>query len=170
MTVGGSTRMNAGEATQSSSAGSIVKLISDDVKAIVQGEIALAKAELVPSAKNAGIGAGMFGAAGYFALNGVSLLFIAGALGFGAIWAPTGWIALGFVLMALVVFVIAGILALVGKGRVSKVKGPERTKAHAVATVDQVKGAVARANASAKTQELERKSFSHPEPQRADLH
>lgn len=148
--------------------GDIVKLISDDVKTLVQGEVALAKAELVPSAKNAGIGAGLFGGAGYFAMNGLSLLFIAGALGFAKLFsAPTGWIALGFVVMAVVTFLIAGILALVGKGRLSKVKGPERTQAHAQATIEQVKAAVARANADAKTGEIERKNFNTPEPRHA---
>lgn len=149
--------------------GDIVKLIGNDVKLLVQSEVALAKAELVPSAKNAGVGAGMFGAAGYFAMNGLSLLFIAGALGFAKLFdAPTGWIALGFVVMAVVTFVIAGILALVGKGSISKVKGPERTQAHAQATVQQVKAAVARANADAKTGEIERKNFDVPEPRHAD--
>ncbi|GAB3625136.1 hypothetical protein GCM10027418_32230 [Mariniluteicoccus endophyticus] len=144
--------------------GDLVKLISDDVKTLVQGEIQLAKSELVPSAKNAGVGAGMFGAAGYLGLNAVSLLFIAGALGFAKLFdAPTGWIALGFVSMAGVLLVLAGILALIGKGRIDKVKGPERTQAHAQATVDQVKAAVTRANAEVKTNALERKTFEHPD-------
>ncbi|OYO24161.1 hypothetical protein CGZ93_04910 [Enemella dayhoffiae] len=146
----------------------VAKLISEDVKALVQGEIALAKAELVPSAKHAGVGAGLFGGAGYFAMNGLSLLFIAGALGIAALFkAPTGWIALGFVIMAVVVFVIAGILALVGKGQLQKVKGPERTIEQAQTTIETIKGSIARATADAKTKELERKNFRHPE--RVDL-
>ncbi|WP_460771700.1 phage holin family protein [Mariniluteicoccus flavus] len=140
--------------------GDIVKLISEDVKTLVRGEIELAKSELVPSAKHAGVGAGLFGGAGYFGLNGVSLLFIAGALGFAKLFgSPTGWIALGFVVMAVIMFVIAGILALVGKSNLAKVKGPERAQAHAEATITQAKAAITRANADVKTAELERKNF-----------
>lgn len=144
--------------------GDIVKLITDDVKLLVQSEVALAKAELVPSAKNAGIGAGMFGAAGYFALNAVSLLFLAGALGLAKLFgAPTGWVALGFVAMAVVILIITAILALLGKGKFNKVTGPEQTQAEAKETLESVKLSLARANAEAKTGELERKTFDHPE-------
>lgn len=55
----------------------VIKEITADVTTIVKGEIELAKAELVPQAKSMGIGAGMFGGAGYFALNGIALLFLA---------------------------------------------------------------------------------------------
>ena len=46
--------------------GDIIKNITDDVKLLVQDQMELAKAELVPAAKNGGTGAGLFGAAGYF--------------------------------------------------------------------------------------------------------
>ena len=42
--------------------GDIIKSITDDVKLLVRDEIELAKAELMPAAKNGGIGAGLFGA------------------------------------------------------------------------------------------------------------
>lgn len=144
--------------------GDISKLISADVKALVTDEIELAKAELIPSAKHAGIGAGMFGGAGYFIMNTLSLLFLAGALGIGALFgAPTGWIALGFVIMAVVVAIIGAILALIGKGQMGKVKGPERTIAQAQTSIEAIKGAIVRGNADAKTTELERKNFRYPE-------
>lgn len=144
--------------------GDLTKLISEDVKTLISDEIALAKAELIPSAKHAGIGAGMFGGAGYFAMNGLSLLFLAGALGISALFkAPTGWVALGFAIMAVLVFLIAGILALVGKGQFGKVKGPERTIVQAQTSIQAVKGAIARGNAEAKTAELERKTFRSPD-------
>ena len=57
----------------------LIKGISDDVKLLVRDEIQLAKAELVPAAKNAGIGAGLFGAAGYFAICALSVLYFAAA-------------------------------------------------------------------------------------------
>lgn len=127
--------------------GDIVKGITDDVKVLVKGELDLAKAELKPAAKHGGVGAGMFGGAGYFGLNALSLLFIAGALGiaqgFGLAW------ALGFVIMAGVLLVVAGILALIGKAQIGKVKGPEAAIAEANVSVASVKEAVARGNAAA---------------------
>lgn len=134
--------------------GDIVKNITDDVKILVQAEMELAKAELVPSAKNAGLGAGMFGVAGYFGLSALTMLYIAGALGIAALGLP---IAVGFLIMAGVLLVIAGILALIGVGRMKKIKGPEKTVAEAQTSVDVVKGAVTRANAAAKAPQIEGK-------------
>lgn len=132
--------------------GDIVKDIQGEIRTIVKGEMELAKAELVPSAKNAGMGAGAFTGALYFVVNALLLLYVAGAL---AIWK---WlnipIALGFVIMAGVLFVIAGILGLFGLGRVKKVKGPQRTIAEGQQTVDAVKVAIARGNAAAKADRI----------------
>ncbi|MGO1973526.1 MAG: phage holin family protein [Propionibacteriaceae bacterium] len=127
--------------------GDIVKGITEDVKVLVKGELDLAKAELKPAAKHGGVGAGLFGGAGYFGLNALSLLFIAGALGiahgFGFDW----W--LGFVIMAGVLLVLAGVLALIGKAQVGKVKGPEQAIEEANESVESVKKAVERGNAAA---------------------
>lgn len=134
--------------------GDIVKNITDDVKILIQGEMELAKAELVPSAKNAGVGAGMFGVAGYFGLSALTMLYIAGALGIAALGLP---VAVGFLIMAGVLLLIAGILALIGVGRMKKIKGPEQAVAEAQTSVDVVKGAVTRANAAAKAPQIEGK-------------
>ena len=61
--------------------GDIIKNITDDVKLLVQDQIELAKAELMPAAKKGGTGAGLFGAAGYFALSATILLYFAAAFG-----------------------------------------------------------------------------------------
>lgn len=142
----------------------LITQVKTDVQDLIKNEIALAKAELVPQAKAGGLGAGLFAAAAYFALNGLSLLFLTGALALGMIFnAPTGGVALGFLIMAVLVFLIAGVLALIGLQMVKKVKGPQRTKAQALATVETVKDAMTRATAEVKTTELERKTFRHPE-------
>lgn len=128
----------------------LIKAITADVKTIVRDEISLAKSELIPAGKNAGLGAGMFGGAGYFGINAISLLFMAGGFGIGALfehflhWPVTGATAIGFVIMAVLLLILAGILALIGKNRISKVKGPERTQREAVKTVDESKAAIAR--------------------------
>ena len=138
---------------RSPAVGDIVKDIQNDIKSMVQNEVALAKSELVPSAKNAGIGAGLFAGAGYFAACAAALLFMAGAL---AIWR---WlnipIALGFVIMAAILLVVAAILGLVGFTRVKKVKGPNKTIAQAKTSVNAVKGAIQEGRAAAKAPLIE---------------
>ena len=138
-----------------SSAGKVSEIISnirEDVRAMVRAEVELAKAELVPAAKSAGIGAGMLGGAGYFAISGMSLLFTAAALGIWALGLPL-W--LSFLIMAVVLFVIAGALAAVGLANVKKVKKPEQTISEVQQTVTAVKGAVARGTAAAKAPQIE---------------
>lgn len=150
--------------TEVSRASELIQLITADLKQVVTDEIALAKAELQPAGKFAGIGSGMFAGAGYFALNGLSLLFIAGALGLGRVFgAPTGWAAVGFVAMAVIVLIIAGILALIGKSNIDKIQGPEKTISNAKAIVAESKAAVTRANARQQTMALEVKSMEHPD-------
>ncbi|MFZ0530688.1 MAG: phage holin family protein [Propionicimonas sp.] len=127
----------------------VIKNIQDDVRIIVKGELELAKAELLPQAKTAGISAGLFGGAGYFALMGATLLFC--GLSF---WLSLGfqvWFALdllaalawGFGVMAVLLFLVAGVLALIGKQRLV-FTGAQDTTASAQASVDAVAGALAR--------------------------
>lgn len=127
----------------------VLKNIQADVTTIVKGEIELAKAELIPQAKAAGIGAGLFGGAAYLAITGAGLLFC--GLSF---WLSVGFqswfgmdllaaLTLGFVVMAVLLFVGAGVFALIGKNKLS-VRGPEATIANAQESVEAVKEAVAK--------------------------
>ncbi|WP_051208849.1 phage holin family protein [Propionicicella superfundia] len=124
--------------------------ITADVKALVQAEVALAKAELLPKAKSAGIGAGLLGAAGYFAICAAGLLYIAASIGVGillggAVGTVPG-IALGFVIVGVVMLILAGLLAFVGQGKLKELKDatPELTVANAQGAVTDVKDAVTR--------------------------
>lgn len=149
---------------RAASVGDLVSTVKNDVLALIQNEIALAKAEMIPQAKSGGIGAVFFLGAGYFALNGLSLLFLSGAIALGQLFnEDTGGLALGFVIMAVIVFVIAGILAGIGLLFINKVKGPRRTKAQALASVETIRDAVTRATADVKTSDLERKTFRYPD-------
>ncbi|SDS53274.1 phage holin family protein [Microlunatus soli] len=127
--------------------------IKSDLQVLVKGEVELAVSELKPSAVNAGIGAGLFSGALYFVLNALILLFIAGSL---AIWK---WldlpIALGFVIMAGVLIVVAGILGLIGYIRVKKVKPPQAAIDEGQRTADSVKAAIERGNAAASGKQIE---------------
>lgn len=124
----------------------VIKDIQSDVKNLVRGEIELAKAELLPQAKSTGIGAGLFGAAGYLAISAATLIWIALALTIAGLLmnlvAPVWAYTLGFAIMALLMLVLAGILALVGKSKIN-VSAPERTIAQGQQSVAAVKAAVA---------------------------
>jgi Putative Actinobacterial Holin-X, holin superfamily III len=134
--------------------GDIIKGITDDVKLLVRDEVELAKAELIPSAKNAGIGAGMFGAAGYFAICALSVLYFAAAFGLVALGLAE-WLA--FLIVGGALLVLAGLLALIGVTRIKKIKGPERTIAEAQKTVTDLSAAAKRAIAAANAPQIEGK-------------
>jgi hypothetical protein len=132
--------------------GEIIKNITNDVKLLVQDQIELAKVELIPAAKNGGTGAGLFGAAGYFALSATILLYVAAAFGLVAAGlAP--WLA--FLIVGAALLLIAAILAGIGYVFVRRVRGPERTIAQANQTVAEVKEAADRAVAAANAPQIE---------------
>lgn len=133
--------------------GDIIKTITEDVKSLVRDEIQLAKAELVPAAKNAGIGAGMFGAAGYFAICALSLLYFAAAFGLAAGFDWPYW--LSFLIVGVILLLVAGVLAVIGLTLVKKVKAPERTIAQANQTVAEVKTSAQHAIAAANAPQIE---------------
>lgn len=126
-------------------AGELIKSITDDVRTIVKGEIELAKAELMPQAKSAGLGAGLLGAAAYLGIVAAGLIFTALSLGVAALLPASlgllGASALGFAIVAVVLLVLAGLFALIGSKRL-KVKGPDATVAEAQASVETVKAAI----------------------------
>src|ERR1700744_1171865 len=59
---------------QQPSTGELVKRLSEQVSALVRDELKLAQLEMTRKGKQAGIGAGMFGASGLIALYGVACL------------------------------------------------------------------------------------------------
>ena len=69
--------------------GDLIKSITEDVKQLVRDEVALAKAELIPAAKNGGMGAGLFAGAGYFAISALSVLYLAAGFGLASSSAGT---------------------------------------------------------------------------------
>lgn len=113
--------------------GQLVADATGDLSSIIHSEIALAKAEMGADAKKAGMGAGLFAAAGFFAFLALILLLIAAAYGLVAAGlAP--W--LSFLIVAIVLLVLGAIMAMVAKGRVSKIKGkPQRAIKNAQDTI-----------------------------------
>ncbi|GMA21002.1 phage holin family protein [Arsenicicoccus piscis] len=122
---------------QARSFGQLVADATQDLSTIVHNEIQLAKAEVKVDAAKAGKGAGLLAGAGVFAFLALILLLIAAAYGLTAA-GLAAW--LSFLIVAVVLLVVAGILGLVGKKALSGIKGkPERTIRNAQETVDAVK-------------------------------
>src|SRR6478672_4624826 len=132
--------------------GDLIKSITEDVKVLVRDEIELAKAELVPAAKSGGTGAGLFGAAGYFAICALSILYFAAAFGLVALGLPY---PLAFLIVGLALLLIAGICGGVGYMMIKKIKPPERTISQTNQTVTELKAAAQQAIAAANAPEIE---------------
>lgn len=141
--------------------GDLIKSITDDVKQLVRDEVALAKAELIPAAKNGGIGAGLFAGAGYFAVCALSVLYFAAGFGLATAFGWNPW--LGLLVVGIALFVIAGICGGIGFLLIRKVKPPEKTIAQANKTVTEVKTAVQQSLAAAKAPQIEGQVVSRPE-------
>jgi hypothetical protein len=124
------------------STGELVGQLSDQVSRLVRDEVRLAQAEVTQKAKRLGIGAGFFGGAGIVALLGLGALVTAAILGLANVL--PGWLAA--VIVAVVLFAVAGVLALIGRKDVDKAKPPLPTEtiASVQADIDTVKQAVAR--------------------------
>ncbi len=130
----------------------VVNSIKSDVTTLIQANKELAIAEIQETAKRYAIPSGMFGAAGYLALNAVSLLFIAASVGIGILYhmlglGPGGSLALGFVTMAVILLIIVAILGLIGKSKLETAKNAndlEQTVLEAKTSMNAVKDAVGR--------------------------
>lgn len=105
------------------SLGDLVKDASSQFSTLVRSEVELAKTELATSAKKAGIGAGLFGAAAVILAYSSFFLFftIAEALD---TFLPR-WLA--FLIVFLFMLVLVAVLALIGLKQVKGVKKPEKT-------------------------------------------
>ena len=98
----------------------LVQQLSNQTASLVRKEIRLAQLELQEKGKRAGIGAGMFGGSGVVALYGLGALITAAILGLST--ALAGWLAA--VIVAVVLFAVAGVLALTGKQQVQQATPP----------------------------------------------
>jgi hypothetical protein len=101
--------------------GDLVKDLSQQTSTLVRQELELARAELTEKGKTAGIGAGMFGAAGLlgiFAFAALTACLIAVlATIFDEVWP-------GALIVAVVSGAVAGVLALTGKNKVQEATPP----------------------------------------------
>lgn len=119
--------------------GELVSQLSEQTTRLVRDEVALAKVELTEKAKHVGLGAGLFSGAGLVALYGVGALVATAILGLAE--ALPAWLAA--LIVTVVLFAVAGVVALLGKRHVDAGTpvAPERTIDNVKQDLDTVKEA-----------------------------
>ena len=105
--------------------GALVSQVTSDLSRLVRDELQLAKVELKEKGKEAGVGVGLVGGAGTIAVYGLGVLIAAAVLGLATAW--PAW--LSALVIAAVLFVIAGVAALLGKRHVTRATPPVPNRA-----------------------------------------
>ena len=123
--------------SQERTIGQLVVDASRDLSQLLRAEVALAKAEITTEVKQGAIGASLFIAAGVMGLLGgmLFLFFLVYLLNLTGLplWAC-------YLIVSVLLFALAGLLALVGKGRMSKVGPPVRTIETSKRSIEALKG------------------------------
>ncbi|MBP5894464.1 phage holin family protein [Streptomyces scabiei] len=120
------------------SVGELVGQATEQLSLLVRQEVALAKEELAEKGRRAGRGGGLLGAAGAVAYVGFMTLAAAAVVALSLVldvWAAA------LIVMA-VLFVIAGVLAALGRAQLRRATPPrpERAMDSVKADVDEIKG------------------------------
>jgi hypothetical protein len=129
---GGATRATTTPPAGEPSTGQLVSDLTDQISRLVRDEARLAQAEVTQKAKRLGVGAGLFGGAGLFAFFGLAVLITTAILLLDLVL--PAWLAA--LIVAVVLFAVAGVLALVGKKDVQKGSPPVPTEAIASTKID----------------------------------
>jgi uncharacterized membrane protein YqjE len=124
--------------TSEASTGQLVSQLTEQSVQLIRSELQLAQAEMTEKAKHAGVGAGLFGGAGLIALYGVGSLIATIILALALVM--DAWLAA--LIVTVVLFVIAGVAALIGKKQVTQATpaAPERTIDNVKQDIETVKG------------------------------
>lgn len=126
----GATR--ATPAPEDTSTGELISRLTEQISTLVRDEARLAQAEVTQKAKRLGIGAGLFGGAGLVAFFGLAVLISAAVLALAEALPP--WLAA--LIVAVVLFAVAGVLALLGKKDVQQGSPPVPSQAIASTKAD----------------------------------
>jgi membrane protein len=110
------TSPTAGGELPDSSAGELVKQLSEQLSRLVRDELKLAENEMAAKGAKAAKGAGLFGGSGVIALFGIACLLAAAIAGLALVVAT--WLAALIVGAALLA--IAGVAVLVGRGQLKQ--------------------------------------------------
>lgn len=118
------------------SLGELIGQLSEQTSRLVRDEVALAKTELQSTVKHVGVGAGLFGGAGVFALLGLTTLVGAAVAALALVLDV--WLAA--LIVAVVLFAVAGVSALIGKKQIGQAGPPERAISSVKQDIAEVKG------------------------------
>jgi hypothetical protein len=121
----GATRADQQPPPESASTGQLISQLTEQISRLVRDEARLAQAEVTQKAKKLGVGAGLFGGAGLVAFFGLAALITAAILALALVLPD--WLAA--LIVAVVLFAVAGVLALVGRKDVQKGSPPVPTEA-----------------------------------------
>jgi uncharacterized membrane protein YqjE len=115
----------------------LIKQFSEQTSHLIRDEMKLAQAEMSQKAKHAGTGIGLFGGAGLLAFFGVGALVTAAIAALSLtdleVWAAA-------LIVAAVLFVLAGIVAMVGRSETKQASPtPERTVENVKRDVEELK-------------------------------
>lgn len=125
------------------SLGKIVKDLTADLSTLFRSEIALLKLEIKDMVAKLGGGAAMFAGALFLALFGLAFLFVTAVLGLVALGVPA-WVS--SLIVTVLLFVGAGVLAMMGKKKFAAVKFvPSESVQHIKADIETLKADIARA-------------------------
>jgi hypothetical protein len=124
-------------AAQDRPTGELVKDLSEQISHLVRDELRLAQLEMTRKGKQAGVGIGMLAGSGGIAFYGIGCLIACAVIAIATVLAA--WLAALIVGVALLV--VAGIAALLGKGRLSRATPPvpEQAIGNVKADVDEIK-------------------------------
>lgn len=124
------------------SLGTIIKDLTADLSNLFRSEIALLKLEIRQAVAKLGTGGAMLGAALFLGLFGLAFLFVTITLGLVALGVPA-W--LSSLIVTIVLLGAAGVLAMMGKKRLSAVSFvPNESIDHIRGDLDAIKADVAR--------------------------
>jgi Putative Actinobacterial Holin-X, holin superfamily III len=124
-------------AAQDRPTGELVKDLSEQVSHLVRDELRLAQLEMTRKGKQAGLGIGLFAGSGGIAVYGLGCLIACAVIAIASVLAA--WLAALIVGAALLL--VAGMAALLGKGRLTKATPPVPGDAisNVKADVDEIK-------------------------------
>ena len=122
--------------------GTIVKELTADISMLIRSEIALFQLEIMDMVAKLGGGAAMFAGALFLGLVGLAFLFVTAVLGMVALGVPA-W--LSSLIVTIVLFAGAGVLALMGKKRFAAAKFvPTESVEHIKSDIESLKADIAR--------------------------
>jgi hypothetical protein len=134
---------NTAEPETERSLGTIIKELTENLSTLFRSEIALVKLEIKDTVAKLGGGIGMFAAAVFLGLFGLAFLFVTIVLGLVALGVPA-W--LSTLIVTIVLFIAAGVLAMMGKKKFAAVQFvPADSVKHIQNDIETIKADIARA-------------------------